>query len=72
MKNAESFIVWTGNVYGDWDRCLDIWPDVFRTKKYWKLKKIKRSGMAILIILLIFYSIYHFADSYIANNDRDK
>ena len=28
MKNAESFIVWTGNVYGDWDRCLDIWTDV--------------------------------------------
>lgn len=28
MKNAESFIVWTGNVYGDWDRCLDIWADV--------------------------------------------
>ena len=24
MKNAESFIVWTGNVYGDRDRCLDI------------------------------------------------
>lgn len=23
MKNAESFIVWTGNVYGDRDRCLD-------------------------------------------------
>lgn len=28
MKNAESFIVWAGNVYGDWDRCLDIWTDV--------------------------------------------
>ncbi len=28
MKNAESFIVWTGNVYGDRDRCLDIWTDV--------------------------------------------
>lgn len=28
MKNAESFIVWTGNVYGDWDRCLDIWTNV--------------------------------------------
>lgn len=28
MKNAESFIVWTGNVYGDWDRYLDIWADV--------------------------------------------
>lgn len=28
MKNAESFIVWTGNVYGDWDRRLDIWADV--------------------------------------------
>ena len=54
MKNAESFIVWAGNVYGDWDRCLDIWTDVFRTKKYWKLKKIKRYGMIILIILLYF------------------
>ena len=28
MKNAESFIVWAGNVYGDWDRWLDIWADV--------------------------------------------
>ena len=28
MKNAESFIVWAGNVYGDWDRGLDIWADV--------------------------------------------
>ena len=28
MKNAESLIVWTGNVYGDWDRCLDNWADV--------------------------------------------
>ena len=28
MKNAESFIVWTGNVYGDGDRYLDIWTDV--------------------------------------------
>ena len=33
MKNAESFIVWAGNVYGDWDRCLDIWTDVSE-KKY--------------------------------------
>ena len=32
MKNAESFIVWTGNVYGDWDRCLDIWTDVSETE----------------------------------------
>ena len=28
MKNAESFIEWTGNAYGDGDRCLDIWTDV--------------------------------------------
>ena len=28
MKNAESFIVWTGNIYGDGDRYPDIWADV--------------------------------------------
>ena len=28
MKNAESLIVWTGNVYADCDTSLDIWPDV--------------------------------------------
>ncbi len=37
MKNAESFIVWTGNVYGDRDRCLDIWTDVSE-KKYGNCK----------------------------------
>ena len=57
MKNAESFIVWAGNVYGDWDRCLDIWTDVFRTRSM-ETEKDKTVWKIILIILLIFYSIF--------------
>lgn len=61
MKNAKSFIVWTGNVYGDWDRCLDIWTDVSEAEDIGKeALYFERSDVHFIVCWWIYFIMSFF------------